>query len=91
MSHSGGGKPTGGEVAADLQDEAQREPPASEGVLDEEAESKETPQPWRRGRHPMPAHLERQKIVLEPENLAPCALCGQPLICLGQETSEELE
>ena len=89
------------EVAADLQEEAAQESPLSDQVLEdqEEQESETGGQPKdkpkaprrRRGRHPMPEHLERQTVVLEPEGLAPCEHCGQPPGCIGQEVSEELE
>ncbi len=57
----------------------------------EAAAAKEPPKKQRRGRHPLPEHLEREKTVLEPENLAPCARCGRPKVCMGEELSEELE
>ena len=78
------------EVAADLQEEAQQEPPLSDEVLEPD-EPKEALKPRRRGRHPLPEHLERQKTVLEPENLAPCTQCGRPKVRIGEELSEELE
>ena len=82
------------EVAADLQEQLQRGPPASDDVLEDEAEdqSKEPPKKrTRRGRHPMPEHLERQTVILEPTSLPPCPHCGQPPGCIGEEVSEELE
>jgi transposase len=88
------------EVAADLQEEAAQEPPLSQEVLEDQAQqpSEEADQPKdapqrqrRRGRHPLPEHLERQTVVIEPEGLAPCAHCGRPPQSIGQEVSEELE
>jgi transposase len=79
------------EVAADLQEQAQRDPPASDGVLETEPGEKEAPKPTRRRRHPIPEHLEREKVVLAPENLTPCVRCGKPPVCIGEETTEELE
>jgi transposase len=88
------------EVAADLQEEAQSEPPVSNEVLEDQAEeqSQETDKPKdapqrkrRRRRHPLPEHLERQTVVIEPEGLVPCEHCGRPLQSIGQEVSEELE
>lgn len=83
------------EVAADLQEEATQESPVSDQVLEDqdEQESEKGGQPKRprRRRHPMPEHLERQTATLEPEGLAPCQHCGQPLQRMGQEVSEELE
>ena len=73
-----------------FQEEAQKEPPLSDEVLAED-EAKEPPKQRRRGRHPLPEQLERQTTVLEPENLTPCAQCGRPKICIGEELSEELE
>ena len=89
------------EVAADLQEEAAQESPLSDQVLEDqdEQESEKGGKPKdalegrrpRRRRHPLPEHLERQTAVLEPEGLAPCPHCGQPLRHIGQEVSEELE
>ena len=89
------------EVAADLQEEAAQEPPVSDQVLEDqdEQESEKGGQstdalnrrrPPRR-RHPLPEHLERQTVILEPKGLGPCEHCGRPLSCIGQEVSEELE
>ena len=79
------------EVEADLQEQAQRDLPASDGVLEDESEEKAAPKRTRRPRHPLPEHLERQKVVLEPESLPPCAQCGRPPVCIGEEISEELD
>lgn len=87
------------EVAADLEEQAQREPPASEDVLEEEAEpasekgSAQDPprRKRRRGRHPLPEHLERETVVLEPERLESCPHCGGTPGCIGEEVTEELE
>ena len=79
------------EVAADLQEQAQREPPLSQGVLEDEAEDRPKDKRPRRRRHPLPEHLERQTVILEPEHLDPCPQCGQAPGCIGEETTEELE
>jgi transposase len=85
------------EVAADLKEQLQRDPPVSDEVLADEAEeksvSKDSPQGRRprRGRHPLPEHLERQTVVLEPEGLEPCEHCGRSPERIGEEVSEELE
>lgn len=89
------------EVAADLQEEAAQESPLSDQVLadQDEQESEKGDQSKddlqgkkpRRRRHPLPEHLERQTLTLEPEGLAPCQHCGEPLKCIGQEVSEELD
>jgi transposase len=88
------------EVAADLQEETEQEPPASDQVLEDQAEPqseqadqrKDAPKgKRRRRRHPLPEHLERQTVVIEPEGLEPCQHCGRPPERIGEETSEELE
>jgi transposase len=89
------------EVAGDLQEEAAQEPPVSDQVLEDQAEQqseeadqrKDAPegQRHRRRRHPLPEHLERQTVVIEPEGLAPCEHCGRPPERIGEETSQELE
>jgi len=83
------------EVAAALQEEAQGEPPLSDGILADEQEepmqSRGNPPRRRRHRHPLPEHLERQTQVLEPEGLASCIHCQRPLECIGEEVTEELD
>lgn len=87
------------EVAADLEEQVQRDPPASDDVLADETEStsekgsaQDPPRRQRRrGRHPLPEHLERQTVVLEPDGLQPCAHCGGTPGCIGEEVTEELE
>lgn len=86
------------EVAADLEEQAQREPPASDDVLEDEAESASDPGPdqdsprrKRRRRHPLPEHLERETVVIEPERLEACTHCGGTPGCIGEEVTEELE
>jgi transposase len=85
------------EVAADLQEQLQRDPPASDEVLEdredeEEPASQDPPQRKRRPRrHPLPEHLERQTVILEPERLEPCERCGEVPGCFGEEVSEELD
>lgn len=89
------------ELAADLQEQARREPPASDGVLEDEDDDKNENKdrkgaaaPRRRsrpGRHPLPEHLERRTTILEPEGLAPCSLCGRMPGRIGEEVSEELD
>lgn len=86
------------EVAAELEEQAQREPPASEDVLEDPADSasdqgsaQDPPRRKRRRRHPLPEHLERQTVVLEPERLESCPHCGGTPGCIGEEATEELE
>jgi transposase len=79
------------ELSADLQEQAQREPPISQEVLEDEAQA-DAPKKRSRGRrHPLPEHLERQTVVIEPEVLDACPECGQPPGCIGEETTEELD
>jgi hypothetical protein len=82
------------EVAADLQEQLQRDPPASDDVMEDEAHHKPKEPPKRRPRrrrHPFPEHLERQTLDLEPERLDACPHCGQAPESIGQETSEKLD
>lgn len=89
------------EVAADLQEEAAQDPPVSDEVLEDpaEQESEEADKPkdapkgkgHRRRRHPLPEHLERQTVVIEPEGRTPCEHCGRPPESIGEEVSEELD
>ncbi|MGE3167233.1 MAG: IS66 family transposase [Planctomycetota bacterium] len=86
-----------GELSADLQEQARRDPPASQGVLEDESQVRDEAPDARKDerkrgrRHPLPEHLERQTVVLEPESLAPCPQCGRPLEPISEEVSEELE
>jgi transposase len=44
------------------------------------------------GRGPLPEHLERRDVVCdltEAEKLCPC--CGQPRVCIGEQTAEQLD
>jgi transposase len=79
------------ELAADLQEQARRDPPASDEVLEDEAEADPSRKRTRRRRHPLPEHLERQTVVVEPERLDRCSECGQIPGCIGEETTEELD
>lgn len=87
------------EVAAELQEQARRDPPTSDEVLEDEAEAaaekgsaQEPPRPpRRRARYPLPEHLERETVVIEPERLEFCPHCGGTPGCIGEEVTEELE
>ncbi len=86
------------EVAADLEEQAQRDPPASDDVLEEEAQSEsekgsaqDPPRRKRGRRHPLPEHLDRGTVVIEPERLEACPHCGDTPGCIGEEVTEELE
>lgn len=44
------------------------------------------------GRAPLPEHLERREVLhdlTEAEKLCPC--CGQPRVCIGTQTAEQLD
>jgi transposase len=44
------------------------------------------------GRTPLPEHLPRREVVFdltEAEKLCPC--CGQPRVCIGEQTAEQLD
>ena len=57
----------------------------------EQGTAQDPPRRKRRRRHPLPEHLERQTVVIEPEGLEPCAQCGGTPGCIGEEVTEELE
>jgi transposase len=51
-----------------------------------------TPRRDEHGRAALPAHLERRDVVYdltEAEKLCPC--CGQPRVCIGEQTTEQLD
>ncbi len=78
------------EIKEDIDEQTQRNDPLSLELLEEE--TKEPAPKRKRGRrHPMPEHLEREVVVLEPEPLPICANCGLPFKRIGEETTEELE
>ncbi len=85
------------QLQADLEEQAQREPPAAQDVLEEEPEPENQQQGGpalrrrSRQRHPVPDQVERQTVVLEPQPLLPCEHCGQTPGCIGQEVCEELD
>lgn len=74
----------------DLQEEAQRPAPVSDDVLEREDRAARRRRQRRRGRHPLPDHLETETITIEPEEkICPC--CGKPLERIGEEVSEEID
>jgi transposase len=79
------------EVAGDLEEQAQREPPLSREVLEDQDQERPQGERQRRRRHPLPEHLERQTVVPQPESLSPCEQCGAVPERIGEEVSEELE
>lgn len=55
-------------------------------------EDKPAPKHHPHGRAPLPEHLERREVVFdlsEAEKLCPC--CGQPRVCIGEQTAEQLD
>jgi transposase len=44
------------------------------------------------GRAPLPAHLERRTVIQDlSEAEKPCRCCGKPRVCIGAQTTEQLE
>jgi transposase len=55
-------------------------------------DDKPAPRRDEHGRGPLPEHLERREVVhdlTETEKLCPC--CGQPRVCIGEQTAEQLD
>lgn len=75
-------------VAQDLEEQAQRQPPASHGVVEEEAPSEK--QPRVRPRRPVPVHIETVEIVLEPAEKI-CPHTGTEKARIGQEVTTEFD
>ena len=75
------------ELAADIQEQSRRPPPAVQQVLEEERRAQRKP---RRPRHPLPVALESETVTLEPENKI-CACCGLELQRIGEEVTEEFD
>lgn len=45
-----------------------------------------------RGRRPLPKHLERVMVIHDLSDAEKrCACCGEPLFCIGEDSSEQLE
>ena len=86
------------QVTGDLKDQAQRPPPVSQDVLEEEPPAKDKDKDkeklkgrTRQRRHPLPAvQLEVQRVVLEPDNQV-CGACHEPGRKIGEETTTEYE
>lgn len=80
------------EVVGELQEQALRDLPLAGEVLDDEAPLESGgPRPPRPQRHPLPAHLERVTVVLEPEEVPRCEHCRGTPARIGEEVSEELD
>ena len=77
------------EVLEDLEQQAERPLPLIEQILEEEQPS--TPKRPRRARQPLPDHLEKQTILLEPAEKELCSHCGRTKQCIGSERTEEIE
>ncbi len=82
------------QMAGDLKEQAQRPPPVSQDVLEQDQldQDKEKLKKQRRARrHPLPAvQLEVQRVVLEPENKV-CGNCQQPGQKIGEVVTTEYE
>ena len=81
------------ELARDLQQEAQKPPPLSQEVLEEECRDQRRRRVERRPvRHPVPPVVETETVTLEPaaeEKL--CPQCGRQKQRIGEEVSEETD
>jgi transposase len=82
------------QLAGDLKDQAQRPPPLSQELLQEEVQKERASQQkrskQRRRRHVPPVQLEKQTVVLEPEDKF-CPLSGKERPRIGQEVSTEYD
>lgn len=79
------------QLSADLQDQAQRPPPASQDVLQDEQKVNRQ-RTKRRRRHFTPVQLETQRIVLEPpEEERTCEHCHKAKKKIGEEVSTEYD
>jgi transposase len=55
-------------------------------------ETATTAAPEGHGRHPLPTHLPRERVVYDlTEAEQRCPGCGQPRICIGEQVSEQLD
>jgi transposase len=78
-------------VQEDLTEQARREAPVSRDVLEDQDQDPEKRPTRARRRHPLPEHLERETVVLEPAQVQACPQCGGTLGCIGEEVTEELD
>ena len=82
------------QLAGDLKEQAQRPPPLSKEVLEEavqqEREAQQKRSKRRRRRHVPPVQLEKQTVVLEPEDKF-CPVTGKARPRIGQEVSIEYD
>lgn len=77
------------ELLEDLEEQTERPLPLVAQILEEEQPS--TPKQPRRARQPLPDHLEKQTIILEPAEKELCSHCGRSKHCIGSERTEEIE
>jgi transposase len=83
------------QLAGDLKEQAQRPPPLSKEVLEEavqqeRADQQKRSKQRRRRRHGPPVQLEKQTVVLEPEDKF-CPVTGKQRPRIGQEVSTEYD
>lgn len=82
-------------LAGDIQDQNQRPPPLSEDVLEEalsqeRADRRQRDRERRQRRHLPPVQMEKQQVVLEPEDRI-CPNSGQERPRIGQEVTTEYD
>ena len=82
------------QLVGDAQEQSQRPPPLSQEVLEEalaqeRAEQRQRAQERRR-RHLPPVELEKQQVILEPEDKL-CPTSGRERIRIGQEVTTEYD
>jgi transposase len=77
------------QLAGDLQDQAQRPPPLSQDLLEQETKDKDKPK-RRAPRQMPPVRLEVQRQVIEPQDKN-CERCQKERPRIGQETTSEYD
>jgi len=82
------------QLLGDAQEQTQRTPPLSREVLEEALAQERADQRQRAkertGRHLPPVELEKQQVILEPEDKL-CPSSGQERPCIGQEVTTEYD
>lgn len=82
------------QLVGDVQEQNQRPPPLSQEVLEEalaqERADRRQRAKERRRRHLPPVELEKQQVILEPEDKL-CPTSGQERPCIGQEVTTEYD
>ncbi len=83
-----------GQLAGELEDQAQEPPPLSQEVLEETLKEERSQQRQRakkrRKRNLPPVQLEKQRVILEPDNKL-CTSTGKQRPKIGQEVSTEYD